>query len=147
MKKSSGVLRRLGSERGGNAIEFAILLPLYITLTFGIIDFGWLFYHRSAVKAAAVDGCREGSLLDIGVQGANSGSVLTAAELRMDQKLDAMGVNVNGTANASLSGAAPELYIQCTYDLEVPSLLGLVVPASNDVTAGATFKLERQRYL
>ena len=39
-------------------MEFAVVLPLLITLLFGIIEFGWLFMVRQSLINAAREGCR-----------------------------------------------------------------------------------------
>jgi Flp pilus assembly protein TadG len=47
-------------ERGGAAVEFAIVLPLFCALVFGIVDYGWYYYQRFTLAAAVRDGIRYG---------------------------------------------------------------------------------------
>lgn len=51
-------------RRGANALEFALLMPLYLMLIGGMIDFGWWFYNQSALDSSLHLGCRYGSTLD-----------------------------------------------------------------------------------
>ena len=57
-------LVRLGREstgwraRGAAIVEFAVVLPLLLSLLFGIIEFGWLFMVRQSLINAAREGCR-----------------------------------------------------------------------------------------
>ncbi len=44
--------------RGAAIVEFAIILPLLLTLLFGIIEFGWVFMIRQTLANAAREGCR-----------------------------------------------------------------------------------------
>ena len=47
-------------ERGSTAIEFALILPILLTLLFGIIDFGRLLYTQEVLNTAAREGARVG---------------------------------------------------------------------------------------
>ena len=47
------------SRRSGMAtVELAILLPLLLTLTFGMIEYGWMFWKAQEVNNAAREGVR-----------------------------------------------------------------------------------------
>jgi Flp pilus assembly protein TadG len=52
-------MRRL-NERGAVAAEFALLLPVLLTILFGIIEFGMIMYGREVVTNAAREGTRAG---------------------------------------------------------------------------------------
>ncbi len=54
--------KRAMRDRGAAAVEFALVLPLLLTLCLGIIDFGYLINRASLVNNAARDAAREGSL-------------------------------------------------------------------------------------
>jgi hypothetical protein len=57
------VTRRRANEKGAVMVEFAIILPLLVTITFGIIEFSSA-YHDAAVASDAVrSGGRVGSAL------------------------------------------------------------------------------------
>jgi Flp pilus assembly protein TadG len=52
--------RRRGSQRAraGAVVEFAVVLPLLLTILFGIIEYGWVFMVRQTLQNAAREGCR-----------------------------------------------------------------------------------------
>jgi Flp pilus assembly protein TadG len=52
-------MRRL-NERGVAAAEFALLLPVLLTILFGIIEFGMIMYGREVVTNATREGARAG---------------------------------------------------------------------------------------
>lgn len=52
MKK---IIRR--KEDGQAMLEFALVLPIFLLILCGIIDFGWLFYNQLALNNI----CREGA--------------------------------------------------------------------------------------
>jgi Flp pilus assembly protein TadG len=50
-------------QRGAVAVEFALILPLFLTLVLGAIDWGWYFFIDQLVSDCAREGARAGSLL------------------------------------------------------------------------------------
>ncbi len=48
------------SERGQAAVEFAVILPVFICILCAVIDFGWIFMHEINVTNAAREGARAG---------------------------------------------------------------------------------------
>lgn len=46
-------------DRGAAAVEFAIILPVLITIVMGIMDFGFAFFVQSTAAGAAREGVRE----------------------------------------------------------------------------------------
>lgn len=45
-------------ERAAAIVEFAVVLPLLLTILFGIIEYGWVFMVRQTLQTAAREGCR-----------------------------------------------------------------------------------------
>lgn len=59
-------LKQLKSDRASVAVEFALIVPLLITLIFGITDFGRLFYAQISITSASREGARYSSLISGG---------------------------------------------------------------------------------
>lgn len=53
-----GVFRQ---EQGGIAVEFAIILPVFLLLVFGIVDFGHAWYMDHLMSNASREGARYGT--------------------------------------------------------------------------------------
>ncbi len=64
--------RRRG-ERGAAMLEFAIVLPLFLMLVLGTIDWGWFFVVQDAVSNAAREGARAAV---VGADGADRATTL-----------------------------------------------------------------------
>lgn len=45
-------------RRGSAAIEFALTLPVLITLMLAVLEYGWVFFQQSSVVNAVRDGTR-----------------------------------------------------------------------------------------
>lgn len=46
-------------DRGGAAVEFALVLPILLLLVFGILDYGRLFYDSIALRQGAREAARQ----------------------------------------------------------------------------------------
>lgn len=61
MMKTIPRLRRVRRGRRARAaavVEFAVVLPLLLTILFGIIEYGWVFMVRQTLQNSAREGCR-----------------------------------------------------------------------------------------
>jgi Flp pilus assembly protein TadG len=47
-----------GRARAVAIVEFAVVLPLLLTILFGIIEYGWVFMVRQTLQTAAREGAR-----------------------------------------------------------------------------------------
>lgn len=56
----------LKSEKASVAVEFALVVPLLLTLIFAITDFGRLFYAQVSITSASREGARYSSLISGG---------------------------------------------------------------------------------
>lgn len=57
-------MARRKDDRGAAAVEFALVLPLLLTLVFGIAEFGRLYTIQTSITAAAREGARAMALDD-----------------------------------------------------------------------------------
>ena len=63
MNQGGNTLKTLNQnigQKGAAAVEFAIILPLLVTLVFGIIEFSTLFYNKAMITNASREGARAG---------------------------------------------------------------------------------------
>lgn len=85
-----------GVRQGGSAmIEFALVLPVFILLLYGMVTFGSVLYTQMALSRAASDGARALSM--------SSGSVNSYSSVTDDLK-DAIKLEVLDSLAASIIG-------------------------------------------
>jgi len=53
-------LRRFSDTEGVAAVEFAIILTVFLAIVMGILEFGYDWYLRNALANASREGCRYG---------------------------------------------------------------------------------------
>ncbi len=59
----------LRSEQGASAVEFALIAPLLLVLTFGIIEFGLLLFDKAVITNASREGARAGVVFSKDAEG------------------------------------------------------------------------------
>lgn len=76
---SSRFTRARPDDRGAAAVEFALVLVLFLTLVFCIIQYGWYFFQLQGASAGSREGARLAAL-GINNCGALANSVQTTAQ-------------------------------------------------------------------
>lgn len=111
--------------RGAAAVEFALVLPLLLTILFGTIEWGYYFFTRQIVINSAREGARVGTL-----QSMQSSDAVTAAKNYLTGSglvLKSDGGTVGGTVYTSpAAGTCPteSSCIRIVYTL--PTLTGFL---------------------
>jgi Flp pilus assembly protein TadG len=62
----------LKSQNGAQLVEFAIILPLLITILFAVIEFGFMLYDQAIITNASREGARAGVVAAIQGSGFSS---------------------------------------------------------------------------
>ena len=70
------------TRRAAAVVEMAVVLPLLLTILFGIIEFGWTFMVYQSLTNAAREGCRVAVL---------EGSTTAEIESRIGEYMDLVG--------------------------------------------------------
>jgi Flp pilus assembly protein TadG len=131
-------------QRGGAAVEFAIVLPIFCAIVFGIIDYGWYFYQKFALAAAVRDGLRLG--VTINQSTPSPGDPTTMAISRASSDLQASGLTVPaGTFTTSTSGSSPAKVMTLTGSHAFTPLVGFVPTPSAPMVYTMTMMFEQQQ--
>jgi Flp pilus assembly protein TadG len=131
-------------RRGIALIELAVVLPLLLTITFGVMEYGWMFLKANQVANAARQGARVGARPN-----ATAGTISTAVALAMGA--GGMSNPSSGTPVYSLtvtpanpttlqSGQQLTVRVQVTYstiDLGLP-----LIPVPTNLTSEVTMARE-----
>lgn len=60
--KTKKFIKKSGEEKGQALVEFALILPVFLLLACGILDFGWIYSNQYKVEQAAFTGARYAAL-------------------------------------------------------------------------------------
>ena len=140
MSRSLRLRRSL--RRGASAIEFALTLPVMITIFSVIVEYGWYFFQQSATLGAVRDGVRYGVTID-----PSSGDPDIEAISRSRTVLEGYGISCPTEGTACVVNAVINVdgWDSMTVDItrEYTPLLGLI-PTPTTVGAQMTMLLEIQ---
>lgn len=134
-----GALRR--AEGGNVAIEFALVLPMFLALVFGTVEYGRLLWTREALQETATVGARCMALSNSAC--ASGGSYNAADTTSYIQRvarnwgLTIPNANITLTPNATCGGTTgfSEVSITTTFTSVVPRIV--LLPAGG-VSLNAT---------
>jgi Flp pilus assembly protein TadG len=98
------LLCRSRSEEGTTLVEFAFAFLVFIFVGFAVIDFGHVFFVKTAVQNALQEAARYGSTGNHLPDPANPGNTLSRiASIENTLQNDAMGVNITNISISSVN--------------------------------------------
>ena len=94
-------------EDGAATVEFAVVLPLFVMMIFGIVSFGFIFHDKLSLGDGAREAARFGATLPV-TNFASSGAP-------MEEWLDAIAARAVADATGSLDPGVPNRMICVAY--------------------------------
>lgn len=135
----------MATRRGANALEFALLLPVFVLFLGGSIQYSWLVVQRGNVRSAVAEGCRFGSMQDPGFNSTRQSDVVQAT---VDAMLAAYEADAGECSTclptAQLLGAPPTRSIRCRFTAPFQGLVPWVGD-HNQLSDEVVIRLEYQR--
>lgn len=116
-------MRRRRNEDGAAAVEFAIILPIFLILAFGIISFGVGFNQKLVVTRAAREAARTMAVTD-------SAAAATTAAHNAADSLDSGSLSISLTG----CGPTPDLEDVATAEISYPYSYEIPILGSYNVT-------------
>lgn len=141
------VRRCLGRRSGQAVVEFALVLPIFVLLVFGAIEFGRAYYDLHLLTNAAREGGRRGSLpnqVETDVQGV-VGDFLQGVGLSGDWGTTIVVTAPDGTQRASLADALEGDLVSVTVGYDFSVLTGSLLPGFSGtvrLNGGCVFRHE-----
>lgn len=145
------LLGRWHNEEGSQLIELALVLPVFLYLLVGAVDFGRAFYLATEVASAAEAGASYGVSSPTDVSGMKATALLNASDVSGFTPTATYGSEcTDGSASASLSATPPtcssgvvqyvEVDASATYSplLHIPGIPASL-PISSKARMRATF--------
>ncbi|HEX3698708.1 MAG TPA: TadE/TadG family type IV pilus assembly protein [Polyangia bacterium] len=140
LRRAGHPLAKRDGRRGAAAVEFALVLPLFVAVLFGVIEYGWVFYQNFSVASAVRDGLRVG----VTVAAAATPDPGTTAVKRTQDLLTGVGINPAGvTINAIYNGSTPSKTLTLSATMPYKALIGFV-PVPSKIAYSMTMLLELQ---
>jgi len=136
-------MRRRDRE-GANAVEFALVMPTFIILVFGMMEFSWAFFMRAGVINSVRSGCRDGSVVHPDDDPSATAEVSIQDNLQL-YTIDCDDLNTTCQITTALSGSSPTEQVDCEVQVNYEPILGGLVTAPTQILASTSMVLELQR--
>jgi len=125
---------RRNKRKSAVVVETAVVLPLLLTILFGIIEFGWTFMVYQSIVNAAREGCRVAVL---------EGSTDSEISNRVQQYMNMVGINNYQVVMLHATSTDPTETITVKVPYSSVSLLGgYFGPTNFDLTGKASMRKE-----
>lgn len=135
--------RRLGSERGSSAIEFILLVPIFVFFVELIVLGGRIASINADVQSAAREAARQASVASGPGSAANLIGPTANASLQNKGVSCQSGTAIFGPGTNFVAGGSVEVTVTCTVNLSDVDLLS--APGSIQVTKTAAEPIEKYR--
>ncbi len=140
-------MTRRARRAGATALEFALVLVVFVPLVAGVMDVAWLAFQRSALASSVALGCRAAALVDPGEGDTDWDTLATAAEDEVLLALASTGAPCEPdecTVELSSFGTDPGRSLGCTVSREFQPLTSLVLDPMA-IAATIVVRMEWQR--
>jgi Flp pilus assembly protein TadG len=114
------MIRLIKSQRGQSLVEFALILPLFIVVLFGIMEFGRLWEMTNLITSASREGARVAA-----ISGTSQSQAINAAQ----NVLSAANIN---DATISVSGPNSSNEVSVTVSINYEPITGSIIPGLDD---------------
>jgi Flp pilus assembly protein TadG len=133
-------------EHGGAAVEFALVLPIFVAVMFGMIDYGWYFYLKFSFASAVREGVRYGATFRDDVVAGSKPDVEAQAEAVKRCLLGSVATTGPGAATftASMQDAIPRRAVRLSGTYTFKPLVGIVPLPNRTMTYSMQMMLEQQ---
>jgi hypothetical protein len=147
------MLQRFRRQRGQDMVEFVLILPLLLAVTFAIIDFGVVFFTWGTLTNAVREGARVGIIRPYDKPPVNCDAACRDAKIRDGVRSLAVGLDQGqlGDGNIQIVRTADTVTVRVppdtggSYTVQLPS--GFLtawagIPQSFNLKAVATMQME-----
>jgi hypothetical protein len=135
MKKLRKLLK---GTKASVVVEFALLLPLMVTLVFSIIELGSAWYFKQMMVNASREGARMGAMFE----GGTNAEVVAYVQNLLNESGFPGDVSINATGAESGPGAQVQVQITGQHQLAVLGSLVPGCPESINLTATTIMRHE-----
>lgn len=133
--------KKCREEDGQSMVEFALILPIFLLILCGIIDFGWLFYNQLSLNNA----CREGARYAVvhTAENADTQAIITHIENTTTTVFANDGVDITVTYSAPSDPTSGDITVSLEADISFfTPVLSTVLGKEKTITSTVIMKVE-----
>lgn len=129
------------NEDGQAMVEFALILPIFLLILCGILDFGWLFYNQLSLNNA----CREGARYAVvnTADGADTQAIINHIENTTTTVFANDGVDITVKYSSPSDPTAGDITVTLEADISFfTPVLSTVLGKEKTITSTVIMKVE-----
>jgi len=131
-------------RQGAAAIEFALVLPVFVVLLTGMFEYSWMFFQRSTVAAGLRAGCRAGAVISPDdIPGPEEIAQDAIFEFLSRYSIDCESGDYECELQIEVDGERPYQTLECQITVDYQPLINLV-PVPTSMYAAAITLIELQ---
>jgi Flp pilus assembly protein TadG len=136
--------RRRARSKGAAAVEFALIMPIFVAILCGMIDWSYYFYQRYALSVAVREGIRVGvAVLTTATPDSwNTAQTRAANVLTAGGALDPTQVTWGPSSGSRYNGAPPTETMTLSASYTYKPLIGFVGLGTKTMSYSMTMMLE-----
>jgi|WetSurMetagenome_2_1015567.scaffolds.fasta_scaffold333428_1 Flp pilus assembly protein TadG len=139
------------NQRGTALIEFAIVLPFLLVLTFMVVDFARAFHYKHMLASAARQGARTFAVIPLDAGGGPDQAAIETAVRQVFNPTDATGGVITSIVASGPDGSNPlnrtvTVTVRSSFFWKFPGLIrmtGASAPNPTTLTAACSMRYER----
>jgi Flp pilus assembly protein TadG len=108
-------MRTRHARSGSTAIEYALILPVLLTILFGAMEYSWCFIQYEAVVRAAEAGARAGAQVELTANPNPTTVAQTVAKQTLTASFPAIGNAATATSTLTSSSTIINVTVQTNY--------------------------------
>jgi Flp pilus assembly protein TadG len=108
-------MRTRHARSGSTAIEYALILPVLLTILFGAMEYSWCFVQYEAVVRAAEAGARAGAQVELTANPNPTTVAQTVAKQTLTASFPAIGNAATVTSTLTSSSTIINVTVQTNY--------------------------------
>ncbi len=128
-------------EDGQAMVEFALILPIFLLILCGIIDFGWLFYNQLSLNNA----CREGARYAVvnTADNADTSAIINHIENTTTTVFANDGIDISVSYSSPADPTAGDITVSMKADISFfTPVLSTVLGKEKTITSTVIMKVE-----
>ena len=125
------------SRRGSYAVEFALILPIFLFLIFGGIELLWFAVETGRVQSALVAGCRGGAATGVNIFTApfDRAAEYVSQTVSRTSRFDCMAGDCGIIVSESDLSSPEVIWMDCTVHVHYESITNFIPGMPEEITA------------
>ena len=133
------------SRRGSHAVEFALLLPVFVMLVFGGVELLWYAVEVGKIQSALTAGCRGGAATGVNIftDPFTRAAEYVSETVSKTSRFDCMAGDCDIIVSESDLSSPEVIWMDCTVHVHYESITNFIPGMPEEITAQSSQPVAR----